>query len=217
MICAVGAYPRGREEDLVETGIMQIATRALPALGLRPCDETDQEFLQHLYTSTRDDLLALPADPIMVARLIVQQRQLQMLGYVSHYPQAQHYIVTNARRPIGRLLLNYGQASGDAAATAAEPSVHLIDIALLPEMRGRGIGSAVLRALQTSASARRWPLTLNVHKNNPRAKQLYMAHHFQVAQAETLSERLQWRDTRQLAPETAAAADHAILQDASAG
>lgn len=183
----------------IEITHVEIATRQLPWLSLRPCDDADQEFLQQLYTSTREDLLALPAEPAMVAGLIAQQRQLQMLGYASHFPHAQHVVVTNATQPIGRLLVNLGYAcvTDEGLAALPEPGMHLVDIALLPEARGRGIGSAIVRALQASAGARHWPLTLNVNRSNPRARQLYLALDFTVAAGDALGERLLWRDARQ--------------------
>jgi ribosomal protein S18 acetylase RimI-like enzyme len=50
--------------------------------------------------------------------------------------------------------------------------MRIIDIALLPAWRGRGIGGRLLRGLQEEAAAGSKPLTIHVERMNP-ALRLY--------------------------------------------
>jgi ribosomal protein S18 acetylase RimI-like enzyme len=46
-------------------------------------------------------------------------------------------------------------------------------VEILPAFRGRGLGSAIVRDLLAEAHARSVPVTLQVLKENPRARGLY--------------------------------------------
>jgi ribosomal protein S18 acetylase RimI-like enzyme len=58
--------------------------------------------------------------------------------------------------PVGRLWVD-----------RRERSIHVLDITLLPEFRGQGLGTACLCRLTTEASARQVPLTVKVEFFNP--------------------------------------------------
>jgi GNAT superfamily N-acetyltransferase len=59
---------------------------------------------------------------------------------------------------------------------AAEPLVNVHDVGVLPEHRGRGIGRALLRAIEDEARRRgACKVTLEVLSGNERAKALYLA------------------------------------------
>ena len=57
---------------------------------------------------------------------------------------------------------------------AARPLINIHDLAVLPEHRGRGIGGALLRAVEVAARERGCvKVTLEVQENNRRARHLY--------------------------------------------
>ncbi len=57
---------------------------------------------------------------------------------------------------------------------AGRPSVNLHDLSVLPEAQGRGVGSALLEALEVRARGRGCAkITLEVHDSNLEAKRLY--------------------------------------------
>jgi ribosomal protein S18 acetylase RimI-like enzyme len=59
---------------------------------------------------------------------------------------------------------------------AAQPLVNVHDLAVLPGFRGRGIGGALLRAVEDEANRRgASKVTLEVLSGNERAKSLYLA------------------------------------------
>ena len=51
-----------------------------------------------------------------------------------------------------------------------DSDIVLMDIALLPAFRNRGLGSRILQTLLDEASAARRAVTLHVEANNPRAR-----------------------------------------------
>lgn len=64
----------------------------------------------------------------------------------------------------------------------ARPVMNLHDFSVLPAHRGKGVGRALLQALETKARARGCvKLTLEVQENNKRARALYAAAGFKQA------------------------------------
>lgn len=136
---------------------------ALPAgLSLRPQRETDAPFVARLYHSTREDLRLTLGDPDLVEELIEMQFRAQREGYGQQFPNAMYFIVESHQEAIGRIAVDFGGNE-----------VRLIDLALIPAARNKGIGTDVIRALQAAAGKVRAPLTLAVILTNPRAVQLY--------------------------------------------
>lgn len=150
---------------------------------MRPARLADEAFLRRLYVSTRDDLRLLVAlDPTAVDTLIAMQRQAQRTGYLATYPHAQYLVVERDGAPVGRLVVDEG---GKAT--------RLVDISLLPEERGHGLGTTLLRRLQGAATARNVPLALSVARTNPRACKLYLACGFAVVAEDAMRTEMVWR------------------------
>lgn len=138
---------------------------ARPASGyrLRPCRSADLPFLRRLYRHTRDAELALTGWPEEMKRAFCEQQfNAQHTDYLRRFPTADYLLILDGRDPAGRL---YVDGSG--------PDLHLIDISLHPAHRGRGLGTALLRALQDLAIQRGGGVTLNVALDNARAAALY--------------------------------------------
>jgi len=81
--------------------------------------------------------------------------------YLAHYPDARFDLIELDGAPIGRL---YVQRTSD--------EIRVIDIALLPECRGRGLGGALLQGILDEAGATGRPVRLHVERWNP-AQRLY--------------------------------------------
>ena len=131
-------------------------------IAFRPCESRDGDFLFALFTGVRaGDFAALNWTPEQLEPLLRVQFALQSQSYAATFPRAVHEIICLAEQPVGRMVT---EETGQA--------VHLVDIALIPACRGRGVGSAALRKLQMQCARLRKPLTLQVARNN-RAIQLY--------------------------------------------
>jgi ribosomal protein S18 acetylase RimI-like enzyme len=128
---------------------------------LRPARPEDEPFLYQLYASTRAAELAdLDWTSTQRETFLSLQFRAQQAHY-AEYPNADPQIIIEVDRAIGRLLVS-----------RLADEIWLVDIALLPEWRGRGIGSALLQQLLDEAARASKPVRLHVEKSNP-AQRLY--------------------------------------------
>lgn len=165
--------------------------RALPplplpeGLALRPAGADDLRFLLDLYASVRAPELAHMLWPLdRKQAFVADQFRLQHLHYVRHFPRADFWMIERAGAAIGRLTLD---RSGQAW--------RLIDVALLPEARGGGTGTALLRWLQSAASAAgAKSIALQAAHDNEAAARLYRRLGFADAPSESVThQNLVWR------------------------
>lgn len=151
-------------------------------IALRPETEADATFRLALFRASRGpgwDQIPLPAE--MLDKVMEQQFNAQIQGYRAAYPEARLEIVTVGAEPVGRLATDRG---ADA--------LHLIDIAVVPERRGQGIGGAVLRSLMDEAAATGAPVTLQVARDNLAAHRLYHRLGFVATAADETHLTLRW-------------------------
>lgn len=150
-------------------------------LGLRVMQTRDQEFAEILFFSTRNYLYQMPIPKNQVDFLMRQQYLMQQASYASSFPSSETFIIELYSKPIGKIVLNNTNAS-----------LHIIDIALIDPMRGKGFGRALLRALKTYAIQQRQALRLAVDQHNTRAKKLYLELGFTVVESSTTHDTLLW-------------------------
>lgn len=89
------------------------------------------------------------------------QFEAQHRHYHQYYPGSSFDIIECAGEPVGRLYVD-----------RAEKEIRIIDISLLPESRGLGIGTRFLLGLQKEAREAGKTLSIHVEKFNP-ALRLY--------------------------------------------
>lgn len=129
---------------------------------LRPCRPDDQDFLFRLYASTRaQEFAGLGWPPAQLEDFLRMQFNAQQRWYETMYAQAEHQIVEQDGQPIGRLMV-----------LRDKDFMQLVDIALLAEHRGQGIGGALLGELIQQCTRDGATLRLQVLKTNP-AQRLY--------------------------------------------
>lgn len=137
---------------------------ALASCGyaLRSETEDDLPFLLRLYASTREvELAPIPWSAEQKQAFLVSQFQAQRHHYRSYIPDCRFEVITLAGAPVGRLYLEPRQTQ-----------LYIVDIVLMPERRGQGVGSAIMRALQATAQASGRGVGIMVEKFNP-ALRLY--------------------------------------------
>ena len=126
-------------------------------VGLRAAAATDLPLLHRIYCSTREDeLRGLDWSAPDKDAFLQQQFDLQHRYYHAHFPEAEFCIIERAGQDVGRWYL-------DRAGT----QLRLIDVALLPQWRQRGIGSRLLRSLVEEADACGRDILLHVEASNP--------------------------------------------------
>jgi ribosomal protein S18 acetylase RimI-like enzyme len=124
-----------------------------PVVALRPASENDQHFFGRVYASTRTDELAqVPWSDQQKATFLAQQFHAQTRDYEENYRDASFDVVLVDGAPAGRLIVHQ-----------TEEAVHVVDISLLPEFRGRGIGTRLLREVMDDDK----PVQIHVEKHNP--------------------------------------------------
>ena len=160
-----------------------ISTDSLPAeIGLRPETAGDRGFLETLFVGIRWSEFDVAGWPDSVrAHFLAQQFALQTRHYAQTYVGGFFGVVERKSAPIGRLYLY--DASHD---------LRLIDISLIGEARGAGLGTAVLRAIQHHAAAAGQTVSLSVEGNNP-ARRLYHRLGFEEVGAEGPYTQMSWR------------------------
>lgn len=153
----------------------------LNTLTIRPAEPADEAFFAALYRVTRDDLLALPADPAMIDGLIAMQYRMQVAGYRHNYPEARYQVLERDGVALGRLVT-----------ALVDGAVRVVDIAVLPQARGQGVAGEALGRLQAQAAGRGCGVTLAVRKDNAGARRLYAALGFAVDGENEMDLALRW-------------------------
>jgi ribosomal protein S18 acetylase RimI-like enzyme len=133
-------------------------------ISLRPATQADLPFLERLYRSVRWDEFAPTGWPEAAkVAFLASQFDYQQRHHAAAFPDADARVVEHQGAPIGQLVVD-----------RTTPRLHLVDISLLPEWRGRGVGGALIGALQDEVRAgRATAVSLNVDRTNPDAHRLY--------------------------------------------
>jgi ribosomal protein S18 acetylase RimI-like enzyme len=129
------------------------------ALGIsyRPVRPNDGELLFSIYASTREDEMRLvPWTEDEKQSFLRQQFEAQRTHYRRYLPETEYLVIERNGQPIGRLYLD-----------RRDDELRIVDIALLTEHRGGGIGNAILTDLIDEASGSGVPVRIHVERNNP--------------------------------------------------
>ena len=125
-------------------------------ITLRPVCPDDEVFLFELYSSTRiEEVTAWGWDTEQQEAFLKMQFAAQQQGYRVQFPQATHRIVLLNDCPMGRIITLSG-----------EHEIRLIDIALLPEHRGVGIGTNLIQDILAEAKQTGKTVRLHVSRSN---------------------------------------------------
>jgi GNAT superfamily N-acetyltransferase len=159
-----------------------IEAAAAFGIGYRPMTDADLPFVAALYASTRAEEVAATGWPPETQRAFLdQQHQAQHFHYRNVYPGAEWLIIERASAPIGRLYLDETDAG-----------LLLMDISLLPERRGAGLGGAILADVLALAGAKGKPVSLHVEIRNP-ARRLYQRFGFTIVESQGVYDLMEWR------------------------
>jgi ribosomal protein S18 acetylase RimI-like enzyme len=123
------------------------------AIALRAAESADADFEQYLYASTRDDLR--PLGPEVFDGLVGMQFRAQSMTWRLEHPEAERKIVMVDGERVGRMVVD-----------SSKFHIEVLDVAILPELRNQGIGTAVLRSVIGQADRTLRPVRLHVEKRN---------------------------------------------------
>lgn len=129
---------------------------------LRPITDADRGFLHRLYATTREDeLKPVPWTPEQKAE------------FVRHQFEAQHqFWQENYKDTSWDLILLDGQPAGRLYVARWADDIRIVDIALMPEHRGGGLGTRLLREILAEGDASGRKVSIHVEVYNP-ARRLY--------------------------------------------
>jgi RimJ/RimL family protein N-acetyltransferase len=152
-------------------------------LRLRPEREDDRDFRYRLFCDSRQPEFALLA-PAAFEQVMTQQFHAQILSYLGRFPQARFDIIELCGEPIGRIVVDRPGAV-----------LHLADQAIVPRWRGRGVGTAIVRALMDEAQAAGVPVRVEGASESDPSLRLYLRLGFVPVETVPLYARLEWRPT----------------------
>jgi GNAT superfamily N-acetyltransferase len=129
---------------------------------LRPCVEGDLPFLEQVYVSARlEELAPLGWSEAQTRSFLHEQFLVQDAYYHRSWPQAAYSIVLLKGRAVGRFYVD-----------RCADGFRVLDLALLTEHRGQGIGGELLAEVLDEARGRRLPVRIHIEQGNP-ARRLY--------------------------------------------
>lgn len=150
-------------------------------VALRPETPGDEAFSCGVYGSTREEELAVTGwTDEQKSAFIAMQYAAQRTYYWDVYPDAAYDVIVVDGEDAGRLYV----------ARLAE-EIRVIDIALLPAFRGRGVGGLLLGDVLAEAGASGRKVVIHVEQNN-RARELYLRLGFVVVEDVGVYHRLEW-------------------------
>lgn len=151
--------------------------------ALRPESDADVPFLRRLYVSTRWEELAPIIDwtDAQKQAFLESQFALQRHHYLTYYATTDWGVLEHGGVPAGRIYVDRQQQT-----------LLVVDISLLPEWRGRGVGTALMRAVCDEARISDKTVTIAVEKFNP-AQRLYRRLGFREASDEGVYWFMEWR------------------------
>lgn len=156
-------------------------TLLLQGFTLRREGDADLPFLIQLFGSTRaDEMARVPWTLDEKNAFLIQQFGAQRKHYYHFYPKAAFDVIEQHGRAVGRLYLHEGPTR-----------VNVMDIALMPGDRGKGVGTALMTAVQAYAAALDKGVILFVEPDNP-ARKLYTRLGFTVIGQDEINVEMDW-------------------------
>jgi ribosomal protein S18 acetylase RimI-like enzyme len=152
------------------------------AIRLRPVTEADAAFLRHLYGTTRaEELSPVPWTDEQKSLFLDMQFNAQKTHYETYYPDCAFLVIEMDAERIGRLYVD-----------RTDERIEIIDIALLPQYRGRGIGRMLLDEILAEAGATKRAVRIYVEHFNP-ARRLYDRLGFRHIETNGVYHLMEWR------------------------
>lgn len=151
-------------------------------IALRPTTREDEPFLRRVYGGTRAEELALTDwDDARKEAFVAMQFTAQHRYYAEQYAGARFAVILAGGEPVGRLYV-----------ARLPGTLRIVDIALLPEYRNRGIGTHLLRDLLAEGTRDGLPVSIHVERFNP-ALRLYDRLGFRTVADRGVYLLLEWR------------------------
>jgi len=154
-------------------------------VSLRPEKPADRDFLFEVYASTRHEELDLTGwDQNTRLAFLTQQFTAMCAGYRNMFPSAEFSIILLEDDAIGRMVVDRAGAE-----------IRVVDLALLPAQRNKGMGTLLMQQVCAEAAAAGKPVRLCVLKQN-QAIAWYERLGFAKIRDVGLYDEMEWRPAR---------------------
>jgi ribosomal protein S18 acetylase RimI-like enzyme len=154
-------------------------------LRLRPERDADRDFRYALFCDSRlPEWEPVRLQPALFEHLMQHQFMAQTVSYLNLFPKAHFDIIELGTEPIGRIVV-------DRPGTV----LHIVDQAIVPYMRNRGIGTAIMQSLMDEARAAGLPVRLQVASSNDPSMRLYARLGFVPIQETPAYIEMEWNAT----------------------
>lgn len=151
-------------------------------LRLRPERDVDADFRFDLFCNSRPPEWQMAGfDPALLRHIIRQQFQAQTVSYRAQFPGARFDIIELDTVPIGRIVVNRPGSF-----------IHIIDQAIVPDLRRRGIGAGIMASLMDEAAECGVPVRLKVASDNDPSMRLYLRLGFAVIDRTEMYLEMEW-------------------------
>ena len=155
----------------------------MSTLAVRPALPQDEIFLYELYSAIRGPEFALaPIPAAQKEQLIRMQFRAQMSEYTQMYPNSCYHLVLLDSKPAGRLWVAPGNGE-----------LQLVDIAVHPNLQGKGIGTVLVQRVQQEAAKARLPIRCCVFRFNTGSLRFHQRLGFSILREDQTHYHLEWR------------------------
>ena len=155
-------------------------------LKLRPVDPDDEPFLRSLRAQLDSERLGLQWLEQGSDELVKSILDLQFHAHNQHYAkvksgwETRDNIIELDDRPIGRFIV-----------TGDKHEIHLCDIVIDRQYRGRGIGINIIQNIKSECQQSNRPLRLHAEKNSP-ILQFYIKQEFRIIEERDSHYYMEW-------------------------
>lgn len=142
----------------------------------------DEEFLFEVYAGSRmDEINEWQWNEKQKKQFLQIQYRSQQLSYKHKYPHLETKIIVAEKEKVGRLVL-----------ADLRNKLVIVDLTILPQFQGKGMGTKVLLECQESARKHDKTVQLSVFRSNERAKSLYEQMGFKQVECNDLYIFMEW-------------------------
>ena len=150
-------------------------------ISLRPVTADDREFLLRVYECSREiELSMVPWDAATRRAFVEHQFDAQSSYYSSEYQDPVHHVIKLADEPVGRLYVN-----------RTDTEIAILDITVLSQYRGRGIGSSIVGDLLDEARRSDKSVQVYAETFNP-SQEFFTKRGFKIENNDGVNLKLVW-------------------------
>lgn len=129
-------------------------------IKFKAISDEDMAFLLHVYSTTRwEEMIQAPWSDVQRHEFLNQQFQAQHVHYQTYYTTAEFLLIVKDNQNIGRLYIDRNKST-----------FCIIDIALIPEFKYKGIGTKILQEIIKEAQITDKKIVIHVESFNPAYK-----------------------------------------------